>query len=132
MFLAENLPTFRFHAKFDIGSSKNDSDVEVDPRVSLSAFIPVAIFLFHFYIFALERRGDVAEAAGVALAYVGRNFLPGQTAHDHMSLPFPVVVAWFELQAVRFQNAIDRDRVTLRRFSRSIQERDTFVIYTPV
>ena len=113
MFFAEDPSAFGLHAKFDVCGSENDSDVEVDPHISLSAIIPVTVFLFYVYVFALERRGDVTESADVALAYIGRKLLPRQTTHDYMSLPFCLVVAWFDFEAVWLQDAIGRDRVTL-------------------
>ena len=113
MLLAEDLSAFGFLAKFDICGSKNDSNVEVYPHISLSAVIPVTVFHFHLYVFALERRGDVTEAADSALAYISRKLLPRQTTHDHMSLLFRVVLAWSDFEAVWLQDAIGRDRVPL-------------------
>lgn len=113
MFLAKDLSAFGFHAKLDICGSKDDSNVEIYPHISLSAVIPVTVLLLHVYVFALERGGDVAEAADFASAYIHRKLLPRQTGHDHMGLPFRIVVAWSDFEAVRLQDAIGRDHVFL-------------------
>lgn len=110
MFLAKDLSAFGFYAKLDVCGSKNDSNVEVYPHISLSAIIPVTVFLFYIYVFALERRGDVAEVGDFASAYIRRKLLPRQTAHDHI---FRIVAAWSDFEAVRLQDAIGRDRVFL-------------------
>ena len=113
MFLAEDLSAFGFHAKFDIGGSKNDSNIEIYPHISLSAVVPVTVFFFHVYVFAHEGRGDVAEAVNFTLAYISRKILPRQITYDYMSLPFRIIVAGSDFEAVRLQDTIGRDRVTL-------------------